>query len=155
MKLFTPLLIALAFLAAQSPLAVAGPPTVRREVLAAVEAELARLSTQSRTDAGPDYPSPSSEVAFLLLAGLATQGSPVTQSAAEHFRELGVTPPSNKRVQLFTVAADAWITISTVAIQDKSGYWTSKVATLYRRQGDKWTELASGSTALDGVALPD
>jgi hypothetical protein len=136
-------------------MAVAAPPNVRRDVLAAVETELARLAKQAKTEAGPVYPSPSSEIAFLLLAGLAAQGSSVGQSAEEHLRELGVTPTNTRRVQLFAVAADAWITISTAAIQDKSGYWTSKVATLYRRQGDKWVEQASGSTALDGVALPD
>jgi hypothetical protein len=155
MNSFTPVLLALALLVAQSPMAVAAPPSVRRDVLAAVETELARLAKQAETEAGPDYPRPSSEIAFLLLTGLAAQGSSVNQSAAEHLRELGVTPSNNSRVQLFAVAADAWITISATAIQDKSGYWTSKVATLYRHRGDKWVEQASGSTALDGVALPD
>jgi hypothetical protein len=136
-------------------MAVAEPPTVRRDVLSAVETELARLAKQAGTEAGPVHPPPSSEIAFLLLTGLAAQGSPVNQSAAEHFRELGITPSNKQRVQLFTVAADAWITISTTAIQDKSGYWTSKIAKLYRRQGDKWVEQARGSTALDGVALSD
>jgi hypothetical protein len=136
-------------------MAVAGPPNVRRDVLAAVETELARLAKQAETEAGPVHPRPSSEIAFLLLTGLAAQGSSAGQSAEEHLRELGVTPMNTRRGQLFVVAADAWITISTTAIQDKSGYWTSKVATLYRRRGDKWVEQASGSTALDGVALPD
>jgi hypothetical protein len=155
MNSFTLPSVALALFAAQSLTAVAGPPTVRRDVLAAVEAELARLSTQARTEAGPVHPPRSSEIAFLLLRGLAAQGSPVNQSAPEYFRELGITPTNNQRLQLFTVADDAWVTISTVAIQDKSGYWTSKVATLYRRQGEKWVEQGKGSTALDGVALPD
>jgi hypothetical protein len=152
---FTPPLIALALLAAQSVTAVAEPATVRRDVLAAVETELARLSAQSETEAGPVHPRPSSELAHLLLTGLAAQGSAIHPPTAEHLRQLSITPSNNKKVQLFTVGADAWVTISTAAIQDKSGYWTIKIATLYRRQGEKWVEQGSGSTAVDGVSLSD
>lgn len=58
-------------------------------------------------------------------------------------------------MQVFTVAEDARIVFTAVAIQDKSGSWTSKRATLFRRQGEKWVERGSGSTAIDGVSLPN
>jgi hypothetical protein len=128
-------------------------PTVRGDVLAAVEKELARLAQQAEKESGPAHPRPSSEVAFLLLTGLAARGSQVKQPMAEQFRQLGLTPSRRESVQLFTVAEDAWIVIRAVAIQDKSGYWASKSATLYRRQGEKWVERGSGSTAIDGLSL--
>lgn len=56
--------------------------SVRGDVLAAVEAELARLSKRAEQEAGPVHPRPSSEVAFLLLTGLAAQGSQVKEAAA-------------------------------------------------------------------------
>src|SRR5436190_5643350 len=128
---------------------------VRADVLAAVECELARLSKQAKTEAGPAQPRPSSEVAFLLLTGLAAQCTGVKQPTVEEFRQLGVTPSNKVRVQVFTAAEDARIVISAEVIQDKSGYWTSKRAMFYRRQGDKWIERGSGSTAMDGASLPD
>jgi hypothetical protein len=148
------LIVAAQFLAAAAKPAAAKSPTVRPDVLAAAETELARLSTQAKTEAGPVHPAPSSEIAYLLLTGLASQGSTLNPTA-ENLSQLGITPSNNKRVQLFTVAADAWIAIGSVAIQDKSGYWTSKTATLYRRQAEKWVEAGSGSTAKDGVSLSD
>jgi hypothetical protein len=128
---------------------------VRADVLARVEDELARLSKQADAETGPAHPRPSSEVAFLLLKGLAAQGAPGKRPAAEDFRQLGITPLNRVRIQIFAIGEDVRIVISAEAIQDKSGYWTSKRAMLYRRQGDRWTERGSGSTAIDGVSLPD
>jgi hypothetical protein len=123
---------------------------IRADVLAALEDELARLSTQTEKEPGPVHPRPSSEVAFLLLTGLAAQGTQVEQPTAEELRQLGITPSNKVEVQIFSVAEDARAVIRAEAIQDKSGYWTSKRATLYRRQGGKWVERGSGqSTAGD------
>jgi hypothetical protein len=129
-------------------------PTVRGDVLAAVEVELARLARQAEKETGSTHPRPSSEVAFLLLTGLAVQATPVNQPA-EDLARLGILPTNRERVQVFSVADDIRIVIRAVAIQDKGGYWTSKRATLYRRQGEKWVENGAGSTAVDGIALPD
>jgi hypothetical protein len=126
------------------------PAGARADVVAAVEAELTRLSKQAEKETGPVAPPPSREVAYLLLTALAARGAEVKQPA-EALRQLGITPLSTVKVQVFTVAADTRIVISSVAIQDKSGYWTSKRATLYRRQVGKWVERGSGLTALDGV----
>src|SRR5262245_35480587 len=81
-------------------------PAVRADVVAVVENELTRLSNQADKEAGPNHPRPSSEVAFMLLTGLAAQGSPVRQPTAEDLRQLGVEIESFKRggVQLFTIA---------------------------------------------------
>jgi hypothetical protein len=148
---FLPML--LAALAAVTASAVAGQKAtrVRADVLAAVEEELARFQKQAEKEAGPAHPRPSSEAAFLLLTGLAAQGSQITQPAAAELRELGITPASKANVQVFAVAEDARIVISAVALQDRSGYWTSKRAALFRRLGEKWVERGSGSTAIDGV----
>lgn len=134
----------------------AGPKAtgVRADVLAAVEDELARLSKQAQTEAGPAHPRPSSEVAYLLLTGLAASGTEV-QPTGEELGRLGVAASNRVRVRVFVVAEDARVAITTEAIQDKSGYWTSKRATLYRRQGEKWVERGSGWTATDGAPLPD
>ena len=120
--------------------------TVRPPILAAVEKELDRLSRQAKEEAGPDWPRPSSEVAFMLLAGLAAQGSPVKQFSADDLRQLGITSTSRDRVQLFTVADDARITIVATWIQDKSGSYTRKVALLHRLREKKWVERGSGTT---------
>jgi hypothetical protein len=119
---------------------------VRADVLAALQDELARLSKQAEKVPGPVHPRPSSDVAFVLLTGLAAQGTRVEQPAVEDLRELGITPSNKVEVQVFTVAEDARVVIRAEAIQDKSGYWTSKRATLYRRQGGKWVERGSGQT---------
>src|SRR5436190_23783444 len=76
--------------------------SVRPDVLALVEKDLARLAKQAKAEPGPDYPRPSSEVAFLLLTGLAARGAEVKQ-AAEELRQLGVTPSPKAKVQVFTV----------------------------------------------------
>jgi hypothetical protein len=131
------------------------PTGVRAEVLAAVEEDLARLSKQAKTETGPIHPRPSSEVAFLLLTGLAGQGTEVKRPTVEDYRQLDITPSNRVKIRVFTVAEDARVVVSAEAIQDKSGYWTSRRAMLYRRQGDKWTERGGGATALDGVSLPD
>jgi hypothetical protein len=129
--------------------------SVRVDVLARVEEELGRLAKKAAKEAGSVQPPPSSEVAFLLLTGLAAQGTPVKQPPAEEFRRLGLAPSNRVKVQIFSVAANARIAITAEAIQDKSGYWTSKRATLYRRQGGKWIRRGSGSTAIDGAPLTD
>src|SRR5437762_1332769 len=132
MRTFTPLLfltLAAAFLAIAPAVGSAEKATeVRADVLAAVEDELARLSKQAKTEAGPAHPRPSSEVAFLLLTGLAGRGTEVKRPTAEEFNQLGLTPSNRVRVQVFAVAADARIVIRAEAIQDKSGDWTSKRA---------------------------
>lgn len=123
---------------------------VRAEVLAQIESELARLSKQAETETGPAHPRPSSEVAFLVLSGLAAQGTQVPQPAAEELHQLGITYANRVAVQVFTVADDARIVIRAVEIQDKihdkSGSWTSKRATLHRRQSGKWVERGSGQS---------
>src|SRR5262245_12436478 len=151
------LLMLVAAFPAVAPQAWAGPKAtgVRAEVLAAVEDELTRLSQQAKAEAGPAYPRPSSEVAFLLLAGLAGRGTEVKRPTAEELGQPGITPSNRVRVQVFAAAEDARVVIRAEAIQDKSGYWTSKRATLYRRQGDQWVERGSGSTAVDGVSSTD
>jgi hypothetical protein len=101
-------------------------------------------------------------VAFLLLTGLAAQGTQIEQPELEELRQLGITPSNKVEVQVFTVAEDARVVIRAEAIQDKSGYWTSKRATLYRRQGGNWVERGSGQTTagdeelskeLDGIVI--
>jgi hypothetical protein len=126
-------------------------PKATADVLAVAEAELARLSKQAETEKGPVYPPPSSEVAYLLLAGLAGRGTEVKRPTADDLRALGFDPVSVAKVQIFVIAKEARIAISSQAIQDRSGYWTRKEATLYRRQGDKWIARGSGLTAIDGV----
>src|SRR5437773_7096026 len=79
---------------------------VRADVLATVEGELARLSKQAEKETGPVHPRPSSEVAFLLLTGLAAQGTQVEQPAAAEFRQLGITPSNKVEMRIFTVAED-------------------------------------------------
>jgi len=128
---------------------------VRADVLAAVEGELARLSKQAQTEPGPVSPRPSSEVAFLLLAGLTGRGTEVKRPTAEELSQLSITPSSKIRVQVFAIAKDARIAVSAQPIQDRSGYWTRLQAVLYRRQGEKWIECGSGASAIDGVAQPD
>jgi hypothetical protein len=130
-----------------------GQPGVRDDVLAAVENELERLSMQAEAETGPVHPRPSSEIAFLILTGLAAQGAPIQAPAPEDLRQLGIAPADAARVQVFTVAADARVVIRTSAIQDKAGSWTSRSATLYRRRSDKWMARGSGSTALDDVSV--
>src|SRR5262245_45240342 len=75
---------------------------VRADVLAAVEGELARLAKQAEREAGPVHPRPSSEVAFLLLTGLAAQGTRV-EPAAEAARQLGIVPSNKVEMQVFAV----------------------------------------------------
>jgi hypothetical protein len=134
----------------------AGPKAagIRADVLAAVEGELARLSKQARTEAGLAHPRPSSEVAYLLLTGLAASGTEVPPTGEELGR-LGLAPSNRVRVRVFAVAEDVRVAVTEEAIQDKSGYWTSKRAAFYRRQGEKWVERGSGSTAIDGAPLPN
>jgi len=127
----------------------------RADVLAAVEDELVRLAKRAEAEAGPAHPRPSAEVAYLLLAGLATQGAEIKHPEAEEGRQLGVTHGGRARVRVFAVADDARVVIRTEAIQDKAGSWTSKRATFFRRQGGRWVERGSGSTALDGVPAAD
>ncbi len=120
--------------------------TVLPLILAAVEKELDRLSRQVKEEVGPDWPRPSSEVAFMLLAGLAAQGPPVKQFSAEDLRQLEITPTSKDTVQLFNVADGARITIVATWIQDKSGSYTRRVAVLHRLQEKKWVARGSGTT---------
>jgi hypothetical protein len=120
---------------------------VRADVLDAIEVELTRLSQQAEKETGPVHPRPSSEVALLLLTGLAAQGTQVEQPAAEEFRQLGLTHSNEVEVQIFAAAEDARVVIGTRAIQDKSGYWTQKRATLYRRQSGKWVQRGSGEAS--------
>src|SRR5438552_13002453 len=107
----------LSLLVAFVPALTAAPPAnekkpkIRGPVLAAVEKELDRLSRQIKDEAGPDWPRPSSEVAFMLLTGLAAQGSQVKRPTAEDLRQFGIAPSNKESVQLFTVAEDARIVI--------------------------------------------
>jgi hypothetical protein len=155
MRTVLPLVLTTAVAAGTAARGDGGPAAVRADVLAAVEAELARLSKRAEAEAGPTHPRPSTEVAYLLLAGLAAQGAEVKAPGGEEARQLGLTPGGPERVRVFAVAADARVVIRSVRVQDKAGTWTSKRATLFRRQGDKWVERGSGSTALDGVSAPD
>jgi Prenyltransferase and squalene oxidase repeat len=127
------------------------PAAVRADVLVAVEQELVRLAKRAEGEPGPTHPRPSAEVAYLLLAGLAAQGPEVKAPTADEARQLGLTPGGPERVRVFAVAADARVVIRAVPVQDKAGTWTSKRATLFRRQGDKWVERGNGSTAVDGA----
>lgn len=127
---------------------------VRADVLAQIEQELARLEKQGEKEKGPVYPRPCEEVAYMLLVGLTSQGQLVKEPTPEEIQQFGKNG-IDKRVQIFSVAKDARVVIIFSAIQDRTGYWTSKTATLYRRQGEKWVERGSGSSAVDGVSLPD
>jgi dienelactone hydrolase len=142
---------------APAPLAEQRPAVVRADVLDAVEKELDRLAGQAGDEPGPAYPRPSSEVAFLILTGLAAQGAEVLDPPAADLRQLGVEPAGNERVQLFAISGDACVVVTAAVIQDKAGSWTSRQATLYRRQGGKWTKRGNGTTAVESVsgAPPD
>jgi hypothetical protein len=120
--------------------------SIRPAILAAVEKELDSLSRRAKDEAGPDWPRPSDEVAFMLLTGLAARGSQAKQTSAEDLRQLGMTTSNRDTVQLFTLADDARVTIVSTWMQDKSGSYARKVARLHRLQGGKWIEHGSGTS---------
>lgn len=143
------------------PVGRAAPPAdthraaIGAEVLRAAERELARLASLAEQEKGPEHPPPSTQLAFMLLDGLAAQSVREREPTGE-LRKMGVELSKGEAVQLFIVAGDARIVrVAGRPVQDKAGYWHRRQAILLRRQGDRWVERGTGSIAIDGVPQPE
>ena len=145
------LAIGLMYLFSTVLLASDKPPTsknsgVRLDVLAVIESELGHLKKQSEQERGPEEPVPSTEVAYLLLSGLAAQGEPVFNPSSEERSQLGLNPDPPVMEELVAVGPDARLVKTDVKIQDKSGSYRILAWGLYRKRDGKWTPCGSGQT---------
>lgn len=116
-------------------------------VVALLEAEIKRLASAALSEPSGDYPRPSSELAFVLLEGLTTHGSPVEKLAEAEQRAFGVEPRGGTTASLVSIAPDARVALERKWMQDKSGSYTLKTATLFIRREGTWTRAGGGATA--------
>ncbi len=147
MPLFFAGLFSVVVVATQNLPAEPSQPKVRGDVLAAVEKELQRLDKQAVREPGPDWPRPSREIAFLLLAGLAERANWIFEPSADERRDFLLDRDRSKTL-LYTLAADARLVKIETWMQDKSGSYRVLAWELYRRQGEKWINSGRGETAV-------
>ncbi len=126
------------------------PPRVAKtsvgpDLVAQVEQELARLKAQAEKEPGPDWPRPSTRVAYLLLAGLAADGSPLSSLTEAEQLFFGVEKHGGGRGILLEVTPDVRVALVDRWIQDKSGTFLERGADLFVREGGNWIRKGSGT----------
>lgn len=121
-----------------------------QNVATLLEAEIARLESAARSEPAGDFPRPSSELAYRLLEGLATHGSPVENAPEAELLAFGVEPRGGSKSTLVSLAPDTRIAFVQTWKQDKSGSYTMKTATLFARREGRWACIGGGAVATGG-----
>jgi hypothetical protein len=116
-------------------------------VVAMLEAEVTRLESSARDEPGPNYPRPSSELAFLLLEGLAARGAAVEELTEAEQLVFSMEPRGGTKASVVSIAPDARVVLEQTWKQDKSGSYTLKTATPFGRREGKWVRVGSGTAA--------
>jgi hypothetical protein len=123
--------------------------SIRSDLLAQVEKELARLNTQAEQESGPEWPRPSTRVAYLLLTGLAVQGSLMERLPKSEQEFLGIEKGSSAQARLFEVTPDARVALIDRWVNDKAGSYLLRHATFYVRKEAKWMSKGHGTATGD------
>jgi len=118
--------------------------SVAFDLLAQIEKELARLNAQAEKEPGPEWPRPSARVAYLLLAGLAAQGSLLDLPDRDRL-SFGVATHGGVQGRIFEVTPDARVALVDRWIQDKSGSYVQRGAELFVRRAGKWVSTGKGT----------
>ena len=135
------LLLSLASLAAgERPASEVSPA-----VLAYVEKLLEQLRESDRKEPGPVVPRASEEAAYLLLAGLAAEGTEVQLTERE--KVMLTSWAGRGKVRAVRAGEDVRLILEETWIQDKSGSYRMRSAKLFRRHGGAWRERGRGRSA--------
>ena len=76
------------------------------EVFALIEKEIERLESQEKAETAPVWPGPSSEVAYLLLQGLASRGSLVAKPSDEENKVFHLEPRGGTLSRLYSLTQE-------------------------------------------------
>ena len=113
------------------------PVPLSGEVLSKTEATLEQLRTAAVAEPGPVVPRPSEELAYFLLAGMASH-------RREVFLPEAVGRPEHVVRRVVELAPDARVVLEEWPIQDKSGSYVSLTARLLRKRAGNWIERGKG-----------
>src|SRR5262249_31705403 len=91
------------------------------ESISRVEQELARLNAEADKMTDPNYPRMAHQVAYLLLAGLAAQGSTVDNLSEAERLQFRIEKHAGQQGKLVEISPDVRIALADNWIQDKSG----------------------------------
>ena len=103
-----------------------------------------RLSSEAKQEGGPEQPRLSTQTAYLLLAGLATQGAPMEGLTEAEQLSFGVEKRGGRQGKVFAVTDEVRVALVDFWIQDKSGTYVERRATLFVHQGSGWTSRGEG-----------
>lgn len=145
-------LILLAMAGSSTGLAEESKVSVGPDLLLGLQKELAQLKAQAEREPASEQPHPSLRIAYLLLAGLAREGTAVQGLIAQEQAKFGLGRQGGRDNRLFQVGPNARVALIDHWIQDKSGSYIQKQATLYVREGNQWKLSGSGTAS---GATPD
>ncbi|MEA3208425.1 MAG: hypothetical protein QOE70_1482 [Chthoniobacter sp.] len=117
------------------------------EVLAQLEKEVTRLDEQAESEPGPNFPRPSAQVAYHLLAGFAARGLVVNGLPEADAIFFQVDQRGGTTSRLLSIAPGARIAMISTWMQDKAGSYDLKTAILYLLRDGKWLPKGKGSIA--------
>ena len=113
-------------------------------VLAVVEKELTRL--QEAQDKAAGWTSPSGEVAYFLLQGLAERSIHIPKPSEEDIKAFHMQPQGGTKHLLYSANKDSRLVKEVTWKQDKSGSFYFHTWYLYLRKEGKWSLCGSGRT---------
>lgn len=119
--------------------------SVRADVMDGVLKELERLKTEAAREPGPEMIRPSEVIAFHLLADLAANGAPVELTADEE-KLFDMIRRGGSERKVMELSPGARIAMTDDWIQDKSGSYLLRTATLFILRDGKWVKAGSGAT---------
>jgi hypothetical protein len=108
---------------------------------------LAALGQDAKKEKEAVFVQPSEETAFLLLRGLASQGTEMELSEKERIR-------GGSSARLFAFGEDVRVEFYSQSIQDRAGTWTLHQAYLARKKDGKWIACGSGRWAGESKTFP-
>lgn len=118
-----------------------------KEVFGLIDKELDKLESQEKAETGPVWPRPSSQVAYLLLQGLASQGTLIANPSDKDKKLFHLESKGAAASRLYSLSEERRLVKDVTCIQDKSGSYYVHTWSLFVRKEGSWTVRGSGRTA--------